>query len=134
MNVNINVSIDGIYEVAEAIALLGSAVGAQKNMTKTFKELEKITEKVEEKKENRIKSKEEPKDQILDVTQTTVPTAIKEYTLDELSRAGAKLMDMGLMDKLVEVLNSFGVVALTDLPKNKYGDFAIKIRELGADI
>lgn len=133
MDINIKLSIDGIYEIAEAVALLGSAIGAKKNMTNTLKALDEITEKAKSKKEDEI-TPQKLKEIKVEEEIPVVPTTTKEYTIDELSRAGAMLMDMGLMGKLVEILNSFGVAALTDLPKTKYGEFAMKMRELGADI
>ncbi|MCL6598965.1 MAG: hypothetical protein K6T81_09500 [Alicyclobacillus macrosporangiidus] len=62
----------------------------------------------------------------------TVPTTAPTYTLDQLAVAATQLMDAGKRDELVQLLQSFGVQALTMLPKEQYGAFATKLRELGA--
>ncbi|MCL6453585.1 MAG: hypothetical protein K6T78_08160 [Alicyclobacillus sp.] len=63
-----------------------------------------------------------------------VPTAAPSYTLDQLAVAATQLMDAGRRDQLVQLLQSFGVQALTMLPKEQYGAFATKLRELGAKL
>ncbi|MDO4778533.1 MAG: hypothetical protein Q4A42_03145 [Tissierellia bacterium] len=66
---------------------------------------------------------------------TTVPTSAKTYTQDELSRAAIGLMDLGKQDELINLLNNvFGVVSIPELQKEKYSEFANKLRELGANI
>lgn len=64
----------------------------------------------------------------------TVPTTTKEYTLDELGAAGASVMQTVGIPKLTELIQSFGVKSLQELPKEHYGAFALKLRELGAHI
>lgn len=66
--------------------------------------------------------------------QNVVPTQAPSYDLDQLARAASQLMDAGKRDALVQLLASFGVQALTELPKDQYGVFATKLRELGAKI
>lgn len=56
------------------------------------------------------------------------------YTLDQLQLACAPLMDAGRQLDLIALLNSFGVQAMTQLPKVKYGEFATALRQLGAKI
>ncbi len=56
------------------------------------------------------------------------------YTLEQLQAAGGELMTAGRLNELRALLNSFHVEALTDLPKEQYGAFATKLRELGAKI
>lgn len=63
-----------------------------------------------------------------------VPTAAQSYTLDQLAVAATQLMDAGRRDEVVQLLHSFGVQALTALPKEKYGLFATALRQLGAKI
>lgn len=63
-----------------------------------------------------------------------VPTAAPSYTLDQLAVAATQLMDAGRRAELVQLLQSFGVQALTALPKEQYGAFATKLRELGAKL
>lgn len=61
---------------------------------------------------------------------TTAPT----YTLDQISRAGAALVDAGKMDALLGLLAKFGVAAVTQLQPEQYGTFATELRGLGAQI
>ncbi|MFA1819034.1 hypothetical protein ACDX78_02320 [Virgibacillus oceani] len=67
--------------------------------------------------------------------QGAVPTSNPEYTFDQLAVAATQLMDAGKQNELLGLLNStFGVQALTELPKEQFGAFATKLRELGAKI
>lgn len=69
------------------------------------------------------------------VNVSTAPTATPPtYTIDVLSAAAAPLMAQGRQAELVNLLNSFGVQALTMLPPERFGDFATALRGLGAKI
>ena len=61
---------------------------------------------------------------------TTAPA----YTLDQISRAGASLVDAGKMQQLLELLGRYGVQAVTQLQPEQYGTFATELRTLGAQI
>ena len=56
------------------------------------------------------------------------------FTFDDLARAAAPLMDAGKTADLSALLHSFGVQALTQLPKEQYGTFATALRGMGARI
>ena len=65
--------------------------------------------------------------------QPAVPTAPAHvYTLPELQAACAPLMDLGKLNELQQVVASFGVTNLLDIPEARYGELATKLRELGA--
>lgn len=65
--------------------------------------------------------------------QPAVPTAPAHvYTLPELQAACAPLMDQGKLNELQQVVASFGVTNLLDIPEARYGELATKLRELGA--
>ena len=65
----------------------------------------------------------------------TVPvTGAPAYTLDQISRAGASLVDAGKMQQLLELLGRYGVQAVTQLQPEQYGAFATELRALGAQI
>ncbi|RKO63233.1 hypothetical protein [Caldibacillus debilis] len=64
----------------------------------------------------------------------SVPTSTPSYTFDQLAVAATQLVDAGRREELVQLLHSFGVQALTALPKEQYGAFATKLREMGAKI
>ena len=57
-----------------------------------------------------------------------------QYTIDQIMKGGATLMDAGRVDDLMNLLHSFGVVAVTDLKPEQLGAFATALRGLGAKI
>ena len=66
--------------------------------------------------------------------QTAVPVAEKTYTLEDLQRASSTLVQAGKIQLLQGLLQEFNSLALTTLPVNQYGAFALRLRELGAAI
>jgi hypothetical protein len=73
------------------------------------------------------------------VMQNPIPTAAPTaqpavYTLEQLSLAAAPLMDAGKTDVLVALMQSLGVQTLQQLPQERYNDFAVAIRGMGAQI
>ena len=64
----------------------------------------------------------------------TVPTTAQTYTQDQLALAASGLMDAGKLAELQQLLASFNVASLVQLPKEQYGAFATKLREMGAKI
>lgn len=66
---------------------------------------------------------------------TGVPvTAAPQYTIDQIMKAGATLMDAGRVDDLMNLLHNFGVSAVTELKPEQTGAFATALRGLGAKI
>lgn len=65
---------------------------------------------------------------------TAVPTSAQAYTMEQLAVAATQLVDAGRRTELVGLLSSFGVQALTALPKEQYGAFATQLRAMGAKI
>ncbi len=63
-----------------------------------------------------------------------VATTTIGYTIDELAAAAMSLMDKGMQADLQNLLVAFGVQSLPELPKEKYGEFATRLREMGAQI
>lgn len=61
---------------------------------------------------------------------TTAPT----YTLDQIAKAGASLVDAGKMEQLLALLAKHGVQAVTQLQPDQYGVFATELRTLGAQL
>lgn len=66
--------------------------------------------------------------------QTAVPVAEKTYTLEDLQRASSTLVQAGKIQILKDLLEEFNSPALTTLPVDQYGAFALRLRELGAAI
>jgi hypothetical protein len=63
-----------------------------------------------------------------------VPTSTQSYTMEQLAVAATQIVDAGHRAELVSLLSSFGVQALTALPKDQYGAFATQLRALGSKI
>lgn len=78
------------------------------------------------------------------VTTYTAPTAMPvnpapvaaapAYVTDDLARAASQLLDAGKQQDLLGLLAQFGVQALTQLPKERYGEFATALRQMGAKL
>lgn len=66
--------------------------------------------------------------------QTAVPVTEKAYTLEDLQRASSTLVQAGKIQLLQGLLQEFNSLALTTLPVEQYGAFALRLRELGAII
>ena len=67
---------------------------------------------------------------------TAVPTTAmpQEYTIEQLQVAAAGLSQMGRMSQVMGILQQFGIQAMTELPRERYGEFATALREAGAQI
>lgn len=65
-----------------------------------------------------------------------VPTTAmpQEYTIEQLQVAAAGLSQMGRMSQVMGILQQFGIQAMTELPRERYGEFATALREAGAQI
>lgn len=75
-----------------------------------------------------------PIQQTVQTVQTAVPVAEKTYTLEDLQRASSTLVQAGKIQLLQGLLQEFNSLALTTLPVEQYGAFALRLRELGAAI
>lgn len=53
------------------------------------------------------------------------------YTLEQISRAGAALVDAGKLELLQALLGRYNVQAITQLRPEQYGAFATELRALG---
>ena len=62
------------------------------------------------------------------------PMAPPAYSLGQMSRAAAGLMDAGKQQDLIALLARFGVQAMTQLDKAQYGEFAAALQQLGAKL
>lgn len=63
-----------------------------------------------------------------------VPVTAPTYTIDQIARAGASLVDAGKMEQLLALLARYGVAAVTQLQPDQFGVFATELRALGAQI
>jgi len=64
----------------------------------------------------------------------TEAKAEKRYTLDDLSRVGAELIDQGKMPQLIDLLKKNGVQAITQLKPEQYAAVATELIALGAKL
>lgn len=76
----------------------------------------------------------EPKEPIKQ-PEPKVPTVSRAYTVDELQKAAIGLMDKGLSSKdLTSLLLKHGANSLPELTEEKFGAFALDLRQMGAEI
>ena len=121
-------------ELASAINNLAKSLMSSRYTTPAFTDeidSSKGTEPLKEPVEKNLESK------------TTVPTApapsvpvatAPQYTIEQIMKAGATLMDAGKIDELRKLIDSFGVEAVTNLKPEQLGAFATELRKLGAKI
>ena len=115
--------------------------------TSNVKTEEKTTVNVEEKKEEIKKVEEAPtqklptapakKEEAPVEVATPLPTKTAEYTAADLQKIAAAWVNKDIDNNrtvLVNLLSSFGVKAITVLPKEKYGAFIQELKKLGADV
>ena len=67
-------------------------------------------------------------------TTPAVPVSEKTYTLEDIQRASAALVQGGKIAQLQALLQQFNAISLAHLSQDNFGVFALKLRELGADI
>lgn len=61
-------------------------------------------------------------------------SAAPTYTIDQITKAGADLVQAGKMPQLYGLMQQFQISAATDLRPEQYGAFATALREMGAQI
>lgn len=64
---------------------------------------------------------------VVPVQQSNVPN----YTIEQLQTAIAPLLDAGKVNQIQALVHSFGVTTLMEIPKERYGEFANGLRNLG---
>ena len=65
----------------------------------------------------------------------TAPVApAKEYTQAEILAACGPLMDAGKVPELTQIIQEFGVASMMEIPQEKYGELAVKLRAMGAKL
>lgn len=77
---------------------------------------------------------EQPAAPVAQAPAPAVPVTAPTYTLDQIARAGASLVDAGKMEQLLALLAKYGVAAVTQLQPDQFGVFATELRALGAQI
>ena len=134
-------------EVSSGVTTEGLTTSIKANLEKETKVEEKATVKVEEKKTPTKKVEEVPaqklptapakKEEAPVEVATPLPTKTAEYTAADLQKIAAAWVNKDIDNNrtvLVNLLSSFGVKAITFLPKEKYGAFVQELKKLGADV
>ncbi len=158
----INIKIEGLSQLTESLALIGSAMALQKGMVNTVEAAEIIREPYARQPVQVVQNQhpapipvqqptsipiQQPVPQSVPVQQQVqqqpqidqaqmqgVPVQTQTYSMEQLAVAATQLVDAGRRQELVNLLTSFGVQALTALPKEQYGNFATQLRAMGAKI
>lgn len=63
-----------------------------------------------------------------------VPVQEASYSQEDLALAATQLVDAGKQQAVIDLLGSLGAQALTQLPKEQYGAFAMGLKDLGAKL
>ena len=132
---------------ANCTEVVNSTEKAINKAASNVKTEEKTTVNVEEKKEEVKKVEEAPtqklptapakKEEAPVEVATPLPTKTAEYTAADLKKIAAAWVNKDIDNNrtvLVNLLASFGVKAITVLPKEKYGAFVQELKNLGADV
>ncbi|WP_335932213.1 hypothetical protein [Fusobacterium polymorphum] len=132
---------------ANCTEVVNSTEKAINKAASNVKTEEKTTVNVEEKKEEVKKVEEAPtqklptapakKEEAPVEVATPLPTKTAEYTAADLQKIAAAWVNKDIDNNrtvLVNLLASFGVKAITVLPKEKYGAFVQELKNLGADV
>ncbi|WP_313758521.1 hypothetical protein [Tissierella sp.] len=123
MELEIKVNINGLDQLTEALALIGSALAYQKGMINTADaavnlmldvtdKVEDLTEETPELKKEEIKVKEEPKEVVAEE-----PPSI---TIEQVRAAFMAKNSKGNTEKLKSILKDFGVKKVTDLEEKDF--------------
>lgn len=64
----------------------------------------------------------------------TAPVSAPTYTRDQLAKAATDTFMPNRMDELTNLLASFGVASLMELPEARFGEFATALRNMGVVI
>lgn len=77
----------------------------------------------------------EPTQQQVQTTGLPVSGVVPQYTREQISLAMGRAIDMGLMDKMHEILTqNFGVQSIMELKPDKYNDLVFKLKEIGIEV
>ena len=130
----ITVNIPGLPELAQALTALAEKAAGVPDACSVEKPRQTVVQPEAVPAAEPVPQPVEPVPQPAESATAAVPTAVpRDYTLDDLARAAMPLMDTHMAD-LQRLLQSFGVEALPNLPKEQYGAFATALRGMGGRI
>lgn len=61
---------------------------------------------------------------------TQAPTSVPSYSIEQFQTAIAPLLDAGKVAQIQQLVQSFGVATLMEIPKERYGEFANGLRSI----
>ena len=115
----------------------GLATSIKENLETEAKVEEKTTVNVEKAPTQKLPTAPAKKEEAPAEVATPLPTKTAEYTAEDLQRIAAEWVKKDVVNNrpvLIDLLASFGVKAITVLPKEKYGAFVQELKNLGADV
>jgi len=135
----ITINIPGLMELAEAINALAASktinvpviVDGGQDQVEDLAQTKNVEPQKKTQPQAETQREEIPKQ---DTPKQEVPTSTISYKLDDLAKAAMTLMDAGRQADLQQLLGSFRVASLPELPTEQYGAFATRLREMGAQI
>mgnify|MGYP000865592597 FL=1 len=126
-----------ISDIEKAINKATSNVKTEEKTTVNVEEKKEEVKKVEEAPTQKLPTAPAKKEEAPIEVATPLPTKTAEYTAADLQKIAAAWVNKDIDNNrtvLVNLLSSFGVKAITVLPKEKYGAFVQELKKLGADI
>lgn len=117
----------------------GTLLSLIKSVEQTELSVQSTGDDAAEPEPERVSVREEPEPERASVREepvptTPVPTKTVSYTLDDLQKAAIGLMDNGHRNDLIDLLGKFEIPSLANLPESRYGEFALALRGIGAEI
>ena len=126
-----------ISDIEKAINKATSNVKTEEKTTVNVEEKKEEVKKVEEAPTQKLPTAPAKKEEAPIEVATPLPTKTAEYTAADLQKIAAAWVNKDIDNNrtvLVNLLSSFGVKAITVLPKEKYGAFVQELKNLGADV
>ncbi|MEY8416701.1 hypothetical protein AAK964_10400 [Tissierella praeacuta] len=134
MELEIKVNINGLDQLTEALALIGSALAYQKGMINTADaavnlmldvtdKVEDLTEESPESKKEETKVTEKPKKEEMKVKEEPKEVVAEEppsITIEQVRAAFMAKNSKGNTEKLKSILKDFGVKKVTDLEEKDF--------------
>ena len=105
--------------------------------TSKVEEIKEVAKKVEEAPAQKLPTSPTKKEEVPVEIATPLPTKTAEYTAQDLQKIAAAWVNKDIDNNraaLKNLLSTFGVKAISFLPKENYGTFVQELKNLGADV
>lgn len=140
----ITIKIEGLKELTEALRLLAGESGRAQEQRPAWNPMQQPQSQMQQQVPVQQMPAQAPQQVPVQqmcqqapqtILQQVPTTAVAQgYTIDQLQVAAAGLTNAGRMPQVMGILQQFGIQAMTELPKDQYGNFATALREAGAQI